>query len=366
MAQVLRKKIREVLLQAPFDCSENHASDFEQDFSRARASCCSETRRDSAAFGAALAARQGSKPGRRLRRAPRERFGDTLLLLLGHWAPPDGAREFVEVRLEGLAAPGPVTVLPGLGDGQDARLGVAYLTAEGGLRREALFAWSLGMQAAVAGMRCCCGRSAAFPEMRVAAVVLPYIKSRDALLITRRAARGGSYNSMWVFPGGAVDAGEAAPDAACRELLEETGVKLRRESLEFLCAYQARNEALCLTYLMLIYSGEAEEPCPLRLSRKEVAQAAYLTSAAADLLLRGAPAAEPGSPEGRALVDGVAHGALEEELVSRPVALHELRLALDGATATGPGIGAGHWFALREWRRRRRPPALTPATAVSW
>ncbi|CAE8581563.1 unnamed protein product [Polarella glacialis] len=221
-------------------------------------------------------------------------------------------------------------------------LSCSYLTSEGFLRRKLLFAWSVGFQVASAALR---GVGLpGLPAMRVAAVVLPYMPQKGALLLTQRAPRGGSYNSMWVFPGGAVDQHEHPSAAAARELKEETGMSLRDGTLQFLCAYQARNEAQCLTYLMLIYRGEvAEEVSTLRLQRKEVAQVAFLTPAAVECLLSS------GQTSGR-FVEGLAYGA-GDELLDRPVALEDLTLAPDAALSTGPGIGGGHWFALREWCR---------------
>uniref|UniRef100_A0A7S4QEZ3 Nudix hydrolase domain-containing protein n=1 Tax=Alexandrium monilatum TaxID=311494 RepID=A0A7S4QEZ3_9DINO len=267
-------------------------------------------------------------------------FGDTLLMLLRHWSPPRSKDRFICVHLELPDGPGPVRISPAAAEDCDAavRLSIAYLTNEGRLRRELLFAWSLGCHLASAGLRAIGGY---LPPMRVAAVVLPHLPERDALLLTRRAASGGSYNSMWVFPGGVVDAGEAPAAAGARELEEETGLSVEPGSLRLLCTYQARNEPLCLTYLMLMYNGEVRGGA-LRMQRKEVAQAAFLTRDAVARLL---------AQEDRGEVDGVTHGAEEGSLVEQPVPLADLRLAKDYATSTGPGIGAGHWFAMKEWQR---------------
>lgn len=266
-------------------------------------------------------------------------FGDTLPILLGHWDYP-GSERSVNVHLE-LSEGAPLKLRPAANnasEGGSLRLSVAYLTAEGALRRELLFAWSLGCQLAAGALRRC-SREPALAPMRAAAVVLPYLPDRDALLVTRRAASGGSYNSMWVFPGGAIDPGESPEIAGARELLEETGLVISPSSLRPLCLYQARNENFCLTYLMLIYSGSVESGT-LRLQRKEVAEAAFLPRKMVGNLLAQEQTGE---------LEGFVHGSEEGSLMSRPVPLADLHLAKDGAIHTGPGMGGGHWFALREW-----------------
>ena len=50
--------------------------------------------------------------------------------------------------------------------------------------------------------------------------------TRAALLLTRRAERLGSHGGQWALPGGRVDAGETAEQAALREMAEEIGLVL--------------------------------------------------------------------------------------------------------------------------------------------
>ena len=45
-------------------------------------------------------------------------------------------------------------------------------------------------------------------------------------MLTRRSARLRNHPGQWAFPGGRVDAGESAIEAALRELAEEVGVQL--------------------------------------------------------------------------------------------------------------------------------------------
>lgn len=62
--------------------------------------------------------------------------------------------------------------------------------------------------------------------LTAAAVAVCVVFSGDvaALLITRRAPRLRSHAGQWALPGGRQDPGESAPDAARRELREETGL----------------------------------------------------------------------------------------------------------------------------------------------
>ncbi len=60
-------------------------------------------------------------------------------------------------------------------------------------------------------------------------------------LVTQRANKGntGTYNNIWVFPGGIVEKGEGLRTAAVRELLEETGITVEERSLCPIALWQA-------------------------------------------------------------------------------------------------------------------------------
>jgi 8-oxo-dGTP pyrophosphatase MutT (NUDIX family) len=59
------------------------------------------------------------------------------------------------------------------------------------------------------------------------------------VLLTRRAKHLRTFPGAWVTPGGGVDQDEAAVDAARREVKEETGIDLSRESLTPLAAWES-------------------------------------------------------------------------------------------------------------------------------
>jgi 8-oxo-dGTP pyrophosphatase MutT (NUDIX family) len=60
----------------------------------------------------------------------------------------------------------------------------------------------------------------------VAAVLLPDEDGRVAFLLTRRAPGLRAHGGQWALPGGRIDPGETAPQAALRELAEEVGLAL--------------------------------------------------------------------------------------------------------------------------------------------
>ena len=60
----------------------------------------------------------------------------------------------------------------------------------------------------------------------VAVVLLPDAEGEPCFLLTRRAAKLRAHGGQWALPGGRLDEGETAVEAALRELREELGVAM--------------------------------------------------------------------------------------------------------------------------------------------
>eukprot|EP00658_Telonema_sp_P-2_P041243 TRINITY_DN29493_c0_g1_i1.p2 TRINITY_DN29493_c0_g1~~TRINITY_DN29493_c0_g1_i1.p2 ORF type:complete len:255 (+),score=47.17 TRINITY_DN29493_c0_g1_i1:317-1081(+) len=160
-----------------------------------------------------------------------------------------------------------------------------------------------------------------------AAVVVPHRRrgTMEEILITQRATRsGGTYNGMWVFPGGHVDANErSVAEAAAREVLEETGLQV--ENLKPIGVWQAQQVRQMRQYAMIVFVGEVVGDEAVKLQEEEVECAAWVPREHAARLLP--PAADV--PDVQLLSYGP--GA--------PASFASIQR----------GLGGGHQFALREW-----------------
>jgi 8-oxo-dGTP pyrophosphatase MutT (NUDIX family) len=92
--------------------------------------------------------------------------------------------------------------------------------------------------------------------------------SGPAVLITRRAAALRAHPGQYALPGGRIEPGESAVDAALRELAEELGMRLPRESVLGLLDDYVTRSGYVITPVV-VWAGEHE---PLRLQESEVAE----------------------------------------------------------------------------------------------
>jgi 8-oxo-dGTP pyrophosphatase MutT (NUDIX family) len=112
-------------------------------------------------------------------------------------------------------------------------------------------------------------------ELRQAAVALVIAADTDGhacFVITRRAARLREHAGQWALPGGRMDAGEDAQSTALRELAEEVGLELSRESVLGVLDDYATRSGYAITPVVVWQAARSE----LVLDAREVAAAYHV------------------------------------------------------------------------------------------
>lgn len=117
-------------------------------------------------------------------------------------------------------------------------------------------------------------------ELKRAAVAIVIVPHEDGagFLLTRRAPRLNAHGGQWALPGGRLDAGETATEAALRELEEEISLRADRAAvLGTLDDYPTRSGYLITPVIVWVESlatmkpnpGEVESIHPFRLAELE-------------------------------------------------------------------------------------------------
>ncbi len=114
-------------------------------------------------------------------------------------------------------------------------------------------------------------RPARTRELKQAAVLIPIIarETGPTVLLTRRADTLNSHTGQVAFPGGRLDPGEGAVQAALREVGEEVGIDPGRVSLVGLSDRYETGSRFCVTPVV----GVIRPPLDLALNPNEVAEA---------------------------------------------------------------------------------------------
>jgi 8-oxo-dGTP diphosphatase len=97
-------------------------------------------------------------------------------------------------------------------------------------------------------------------ELKKTVVAGVLVKNADnEFLLVKKANNVGPYAGTYLTPGGGVETGESADNAALRELYEETGVKVKNFQRAFFDDDVTENwEGIKRHFIMLLYSADYE------------------------------------------------------------------------------------------------------------
>ena len=119
-------------------------------------------------------------------------------------------------------------------------------------------------------------RSPFFDREPTLEVSTGYLRYRDKYLILKRCHHE-SQPDTWTIPGGKIEPGESLQEGMLRELWEETGVQLQKESSRFLESFYASHTGFYYRiHLWLLDYREEEPPC-IKLRPEEHSEFSWAT-----------------------------------------------------------------------------------------
>lgn len=124
----------------------------------------------------------------------------------------------------------------------------------------------------------------------------PGWSSEAALLLTRRAAHLANHPGQWALPGGRIDAGESAVEAALRELGEEVGLALDTSAVLGTLDDYVTHSGFVITPIVL-WGGDAWDLVP-----HEAEVASIHRIPVQEFLRRDAPLLEPSDDPSRQIL----------------------------------------------------------------
>lgn len=209
----------------------------------------------------------------------------------------------------------------------------------------------------------CSAIPSAYEQVRIAVVVL-LVDGIGSVLLTRRAARMRTFPCAWVCPGGSVDPGERPPEAAARELREETGVEVDAASLRALCVWEScfpTSPEACVQagkikghHLIIFFAAQLPSGSERPQVRLQVEESDAATWVPKDHLW--AFALEDAGDREDGVLTEVRHVSLEAlcggdpaSSTTVPVSLADVAQCYPSLDGRLHGTGEAHMFALREW-----------------
>ena len=175
-----------------------------------------------------------------------------------------------------------------------------------------------------------------------------------------------TFPNCWVFPGGGVDEGETLRTAACRELEEETGIKVSIDSLKLLCIWESvfpTSSEACLEMgqvkghaVTVFVEALLDDQPEVKLQVTECG--AYVWVPLKDLIHWHSAERPPDKTLAWMVLPGKCLGKTEslESCKISAIELHGIY-----PTFMGAGIGQGHLFAIAKLAERDERASLWDA-----